>query len=557
MDQKPVTPRPAATVILARDVTDGIEVLMLKRTTEVVFAKGMHVFPGGALDPDDHHEDIAARCTGLNDQKASELLGLDKGGLAFWVAAVRECFEEAGLLLGYKSDKQIFSFDQTEANRLAALRADFTKDKLSFIEIIKQLQLQVATDQIHYFSHWLTQAGRPKRYDTRFFVARAPAQQIPMQDNSETVAHLWVRPGEALEMGKVGDLNLMFPTIKTLEALARFNCVEDLLAYARSARKMPTMHPKSGLDKSGATQALIPGDPGYAELLKLDPNNSGQQRIYIEPGLPTQIGDDIVRLTAANPGMMTGPGTNTYLLGSRHTGIAVIDPGPPDQAHIEAILTAAKGQIKWILCTHTHKDHSPAAALLKIQTGATILGMPPPKHDNQDQTFVPDVALRDDERIEVAGVALRVIHTPGHASNHLCYLLEAEQLLFTGDHIMQGSTVVINPPDGHLATYLNSLQKIVSLQIEYLAPGHGFLMNKPVEVVERLLIHRQGRETKLLKVLRRAQRAISLDELVTQVYDDVPERRHAVAKRSLLAHLQKLEEENRIIQPSTANWQLI
>ena len=556
MTETPVPIKPAATIILARDVADGFEVLMLKRTTQVTFAKGMHVFPGGGLDAQDQQAEMVALCAGLDDRQASHLLGIERGGLAYWIAAVRECFEEAGLVLGYHANKQLFSFDQTEADRLAELRADFTHNKLSFVEILKQLELRVATDQIHYFSHWVTKAGQPRRYDTRFFVARAPSQQIPMQDNSETVAHLWVRPEDALAMGKVGELSLMFPTIKTLETLANFDCVDDLLMHAKTPRKILKMNPKGALDRDGQSHLLIPGDPAYAEVTKIDVNNEGHCRNYIAPGLPTPIGENIVRLTAANAGMMTGPGTNPYLLGSALTGIAVIDPGPADQAHIDNILKHAAGEIKWVLCTHTHKDHSPAAKLLKSQTGAILLGMAPPPHDNQDQSFSPDVVLNDGDDCEVAGMRLRAIHTPGHASNHLCYLLESDRLLFTGDHIMQGSTVVINPPDGHLATYLASLRKITSLPVDYLAPGHGFLMHQPTEAVERLLIHRQDRENKVIKALRETQEPITIDALVTRVYDDVPASRHAIATRSLLAHLDKLYEDKRVTAHPDSRWQL-
>lgn len=557
MNQAPASVRPAATVILARDAHAGLEILMLQRTTEVAFAKGMHVFPGGALDADDHSEELAELCAGLDDATASAMLGLEKGGLAFWIAAIRECFEEAGLLLGYETENQLYQFDQAQADYLAALRGDFTQAKLSFIDILKKLQLRAATDQIHYFSHWLTQAGRPRRYDTRFFVARAPHNQIPIEDNSETIAHLWVRPQDAIEMGKVGELNLMFPTIKTLETLARFGCVDDLLAYARTPRKMPTMHPRTALGKDGQEVVLIPGDSAYAEVDKLDPQLLAQTRAFIEPGTPVKIGDQIRRLTAPNPGMMTGPGTNTYLLGSQQTGIAILDPGPADEAHIEAIMSQAGGDIRWILCTHTHKDHSPAAHLLKRRTGATLIGMPAPAFANQDENFLPDIIPQDGQALSVAGVVLTAIHTPGHASNHLCFLHTAEKLLFTGDHIMQGSTVVINPPDGHLATYLVSLNKIKDTVAEYLAPGHGFLIASPAEAVERLLIHRQSRENKVIAALRAISQATLLDTLVKHVYDDVPEGRHAVASRSLLAHLHKLQEDQRVHHDTALNtWAL-
>lgn len=547
MNPTPAVPRPAATVILARNVSDGIEVFMMERTTAVEFAKGMHVFPGGALDRADHHPEIASLCIGLDDRAASETLGIEQGGLAYWIAAIRECFEESGLLLGYRGSDQLLQLAADEAERLAALRVDMAQSKMSFMDILRQEQVKAATDRIAYYSHWVTQAGRPRRYDTRFFVAQAPEGQTALQDNHETVGQLWVRPDQAIDLHRAGTLNLMFPTIKTLESLAPFKCVEELLEYARKPRPKQVMAPVTGVDRSGASHPLIPGDFAYAEIKKLDPDNQGACCSYIQPGHPVQIGQDVLRLTAANPGMMTGPGTNSYLIGNAAQGVAVIDPGPLLDAHIDALIAAAPGPIRWILCTHTHLDHSPAAALLKQRTGATVYGMPAPAFPNQDQDFKPDHVLTHNERLDIAGQALRVIHTPGHASNQVCFLLESQNLLFTGDHIMQGSTVVISPPDGNMIEYLASLRLLLDYKIDYLAPGHGFLMDKPAENVDRILIHRQERENKVMAALKRAGQPASIEELVTLAYADTPERLHAVAQKSLLAHLEKLRTEARAV----------
>jgi glyoxylase-like metal-dependent hydrolase (beta-lactamase superfamily II) len=197
-------------------------------------------------------------------------------------------------------------------------------------------------------------------------------------------------------------------------------------------------------------------------------------------------------------------------------------------------------------------DHSPAAAMLKAKTGAELLGMPPPPLERQDQSFRPDRVLADGERVELGGCALRVIHSPGHASNQLCYLLEEESLLFTGDHVMQGSTVVINPPDGDMRVYLESLRRLQGEDIAWFAPGHGFLMDKPQEVLERLLIHRLTRENKVLNAVREAGTA-TLEGLVPAVYDDVPAGLHPVASRSLLAHLIKLKAEHKLVE-ALGNW---
>jgi glyoxylase-like metal-dependent hydrolase (beta-lactamase superfamily II) len=167
--------------------------------------------------------------------------------------------------------------------------------------------------------------------------------------------------------------------------------------------------------------------------------------------------------------------------------------------------------------------------------------------ERQDATFAPVRELANGERLEVGGHVLRVLHTPGHASNQLCFLEERERLLFTGDHLMQGSTVVINPPDGDMAVYLASLRLLMTEEIEFIAPGHGFLMGKPHEMVERVLVHRVARENKVLASLA-AYGPATLEDLVPHVYDDVPARMHPVASRSLLAHLIKLREERRAVE---------
>lgn len=546
MQQTTVPPRPAATVILARDSDHGVEVFMMKRTTEVVFAKGMHVFPGGGLDSADYAQEMTALCAGIDDEHASSTLGVEQGGLAYWVAAIRECFEEAGLLIGYRDAIGQRPLDASDAPRLAMLRSHLAEKKQSFAELLLGAQLRAATDQLVYYSHWVTQPGRPRRYDTRFFVAPAPADQIAMHDNSETVAHLWVRPAQALELSQRGELNLMFPTIKTLESLTRFGNVKDLMAFARTKPPTSMMSPHLSTARDGSIRTLIQGDYAHAEIRKLDPSNQGIAKSDIDPGHPVNIAPQVWRITAANPGVMTGPGTNTYLIGSAQTGVAVIDPGPELTEHVNAIVQCAAGPIKWILCTHTHRDHSPAARQLQALTGAQLIGMPPPPYSNQDQDFVPALIPTHNQRLQIAGVTLRAIHTPGHASNHLCYLHETEKILFTGDHVMQGSTVVINPPDGDMSLYLDSLRMLMSEPIDYFAPGHGFLIGNPLEALERLLLHRQDRENKVVAALRLAGEPRSAEELVTDVYQDTPAQRHALAARSLLAHLHKLRNEARV-----------
>jgi glyoxylase-like metal-dependent hydrolase (beta-lactamase superfamily II) len=239
---------------------------------------------------------------------------------------------------------------------------------------------------------------------------------------------------------------------------------------------------------------------------------------------------------------MTGPGTNTYLVGIERC--AVIDPGPDDAVHVERILEAAGGRVATILATHTHPDHSPAVAALAKSTGAQVLGRAAPVHGRQDGTFAPTRVLNDGDAVQVGDRTLRAIHTPGHASNHLCYLLEGTGLLFSGDHVMQGSTVVIGPPDGNMQQYLQSLARLQREPVNRIAPGHGTVIEDAQGELAGLIAHRLQREAKVVERLKHAGR-VTIDTLVTSVYDDVDARLHPVAKGSLFAHLLKLEADGR------------
>jgi glyoxylase-like metal-dependent hydrolase (beta-lactamase superfamily II) len=263
-----------------------------------------------------------------------------------------------------------------------------------------------------------------------------------------------------------------------------------------------------------------------------------------------RIAPGVRRLVARNPGFMTGPGTNTYLVGDARS--IVIDPGPQDDVHIARVLEQTGGRIDAILATHTHPDHSPGANALAKASGAVVLGRPAPIHGRQDAGFAPERSLQDGEILSVEGHRLRTLHTPGHASNHLCFLLEGAGLLFTGDHLMQGSTVVIGPPDGDMKQYLDSLARLQREPIERIAPGHGLVIENAQEEIARVIAHRLKREAKVIERLQRAQPA-SVDALVASVYDDVDVRLHPLAKSSLLAHLLKLEQDGRVMRDAPSN----
>lgn len=539
----PATPRPAATVIIARDGRDGLEVFMMKRTEQVTFG-GAYVFPGGSLDAADRGDHWNELLPDFSDAEASRRLALDSGGRAYWIAVIRECFEEAGLLLAYDEAGQLVDLDTAEHADLATARAALAAGELDFADFLTRRTLRPAIDRLAYFSHWITPVAAPKRFDTRFFLAAAPAAQTASHDNGENVDHVWIRPADALAQNSAGNLKLIIPTIRTLETLALHASVHDLMHHASSQQSIPVILPWRSTGRDGL-RSLMPHDYAYAEVRKLDPTGQGIASYEIIPGVPVALSPVVRRITAPNPGFMTGPGTNSYLVGNRE--LAVIDPGPANETHVETLIREAGAPIRWIFATHTHPDHSPGAALLKARTGAQLVGMAAPPGAHQDAGFVPDIAVVAGQRIAVGGMTLRAIHTPGHASNHVCYLLEEEKLLFTGDHLMQGSTVVISPPDGDMGAYLASLRSLLAEDLDWLAPGHGYLMDKPAEMIEYLIAHRLGRENKVLKNLG-GRPGATLDELLPLVYDDVPAQIHPVARQSLLAHLRKLAVDGRVTE---------
>jgi len=570
----PRPPRAAATLVVVRDAAVGVEVLLLRRAEQGDFNSGAWVFPGGVVDAGDRR--AHPYCTGLDDAAASARLGVAEGGLDYWVAALRECFEEAALLPAACAPRWLLAGIADAQRRPLGGTADAARPTPGGIAAAQHPQPAETTgvqpdaqwlddwrtclhrgdagladlcvaagwtlplERVAYLSHWLTPPGVRKRFDTRFFVTAAPPGQQARHDTTETVEHRWLRPADALTQG----LRLLPPTAATLRQLAHFERANAVVEWALAQREVPLIMPRMGRDTRGL-RPVTPDEPAWAEIGRLDPDGVAPPRCDIVPGQPVRLSAHVLRVTAPNPGVMTGPGTNTYLVGGGPANVwAVIDPGPDDAAHVEAVLAAAPGPVRWILATHTHQDHSPAALAFKRCTAAELLGRVADHAQWQDATFVPDRVLTGGERLVVdEGVTLRAIHTPGHASNHLCYLFEQERTLFTGDHVMQRSTVVINPPDGDMAAYLRSLGRLLDEDIEWLAPGHGFLMAEPRRVLEAIVAHRQQRETKVIDALRDLGPAAGIEALLAQVYDDVPSHLHAMATRSLKAHLIKLRDE--------------
>jgi len=273
--------------------------------------------------------------------------------------------------------------------------------------------------------------------------------------------------------------------------------------------------------------------PGHVAEVSFGPD--------VTVGKPIAVARAVVRVTAPNPSFMTGPGTNTYLVGTDL--VAVIDPGPVIATHLDAIEAAAADRgsaIRWIALTHHHADHAPAAGALAERTGAVILAF---GHRDGVQ---PDRRVAQGFGLDGPDFRLVALHTPGHASDHLCWLLEGERLLFSGDHVMQGSTVVIRPPDGNMVDYLSSLDGLTRLRpaLRAIAPGHGRLIDDPVGVIEAIVRHRLDREEQVAAALRTARTA-TVGELLALVYKGLQEPLVPVARHTLVAHLEKLAHDGR------------
>lgn len=269
-DPTTVPVKPAATVLLVRDAdAGGVEVFMLRRTFNAAFASGMFVFPGGKVDDVDGVDEIAELCDGLTDAHASALLGIANGGLAYWVACIRECFEEAGVLLArHETTGDVVRFDDdATAKRFEAERENIHDGSVALLDLCKREGLRLTTDDIHYVSHWITPMGEKRRFDTRFFIARAPQAQEPLHDDGETIESFWISPQEAIERAHEKDLMLMPPTKANIEFLLPFKTADEVLAAAAQVGMPQTILPKLKIDSDGRVVGIaMPGDPEYAVL---------------------------------------------------------------------------------------------------------------------------------------------------------------------------------------------------------------------------------------------------------------------------------------------------
>jgi recombination protein RecT len=533
----PVPTLNAATVLLLRDGAQGLEVLMTRRSMKASFAPGAYVFPGGGIDALDaqSHAAAARRATQSDEQ------------LTQAIAAIRESFEELGVLLARHLDGR-----WADADDIAALDRH-----APFAAQCQARGLQLAADGVFTLARWITDRDLPKRFDVPFLVARMPEGQTPVADEAEQFEPQWVRPQEALERHAAGGFFMIFPTIRTLQRLAQFKRVDDVLAAcAVSEAPLWTSCPRAGL-LAGKEARYMEDEMPFGELALVCPDGQIAHALDWQSERPVQLLKNVQRLTAPNPGVMTGPGTNSYLVGDPATGYIAIDPGPADTEHLERLWRAAGGDIRMIVCTHSHPDHSPGAAPLQQmcqragRAAPPILGLPSAPTARADSAFTPDRALSNGELLTLTGKGLdgeithtlQVVHTPGHAANHVCLLLREDGLLFSGDHILNGSTTIINPPDGNMADYLDALDRLDALcaehGVEFILPAHGHVLGEARAAIAQLKGHRLAREAKVIAAMQQLPEG-TVEQWVELAYADVPPRMWPLAQRSLIAHVERI-----------------
>ena len=549
--REPVATRPAATVLLLRDTPDngGLEVLMTRRSGTASFAPGAYVFPGGGIDALDASPETHAAA---DRRPAQGDLHLTQA-----IAAIRESFEELGVLLarhtgGPRKGLMADAHDIAAINRHQPFAAQCTARGL-----------RLAADSVYLLAHWTGDRDLPRRFEVPFLVARMPEGQEPVADETEQFEPVWVRPADALARHEAGQFFMIYPTIRTLQRLAKFDATQAVLDAVAHEQPLWVSCPRAGL--LGGTEARYMEDEmPFGELALVCPDGQIVHPLDWQTERAVPLLRNVQRLTAPNPGVMTGPGTNSYLVGDPATGFIAIDPGPADAEHLDKLWRAAGGDIRMIVCTHSHPDHSPGAAPLQalcVQAGRAappILGLPSAPTARAASAFTPDRALQNHELLALMGKApegkithtLQVIHTPGHAANHVCLLLQEDGLLFSGDHILNGSTTVIDPPDGNMADYLDSLDRLDALcaehSVEFILPAHGHVLGGPINgarsAIAKLKAHRLAREAKVLAAMQALPDG-SMEDWVQHAYDDVPPRMWPVAQRSLLAHVERIRSQ--------------
>ena len=475
-------PRPAATLVLLRDAGPEMQVLLTLRPRHLRFMGGATVFPGGAVSSSDA-DPRWAEASVLSPGEASDRLGEDDGAraLASLVCALRESFEEVGFIAG--------------EGPLEALDQELAGDAGVFLERCLALGVRLGTDRLVPAGRWVTPLSSPIRFDARFFLCRADPSWKPTPSPGEVDGCSWRSPAEALDELAAGRAIMAPPTVEMLQRLAAFASTDDALTALAG-------------ESLGSSRG-----PLAARLSPL-------VKVVIAP----------------NPSLMTGPGTNTYVVGTGPT--AVIDPAVADPGYLDAVVESA-GPVSAILVTHRHGDHVGGIEELVRRTGAPVraFGVEP-------AGGVPVAPMADGDTVATAGARLVALHTPGHAPDHLCFLLDGAASLFSGDNILGEGTSVIAPPEGDMRAYLASLERLSTIHLERIYPGHFRPLDGGDEVIEAYRGHRREREGLIVAAIR--ARELTLEEIVREAYRDTPSELYPLAAHSARAHLEMLQLDGRV-----------
>ncbi|HEY8418656.1 MAG TPA: MBL fold metallo-hydrolase [Limnochordales bacterium] len=500
-----VQPKPAASVILVRA---PMMVYMTRRPPSLRFAAGYHVFPGGSVDAQDR--ELAA-------QRPAELaaVGLPAGLEAWVAAALRELFEEVGILLARDGDgKALWLPDGAAAHgeALAAARRRLLADEASLPQILSEHGWRLAGERLAYMGRWVTPPAAPRRFDTLFFLADVTGGLEPQPADGEVAQGEWLAPATALAREQAGQMLLLRPTRTWLQTLE--TCASAAEAWRRFA------------------------DPA-AHRLDVDEENSPE---ILHLVLAAQ---GVWQVPVPSPTLLPATTTNVYL--AAHSGEAlVIDAGHGGAAGVELVRgawrRAGRPRVLGILLTHGHPDHAGAVRELAAAFQCPVLSHPAGAKAATAAEWRP---VADGSVISVGRLQLEVLHTPGHAPDHICLFARGPGILFSGDNVVGEGSTWVGPPDGDMAVYLESLERLAELPARVIAPGHGPPLDDPPRRIRALIRRRLDREAQILALVQQAPRTVAA--LTATLYEGaVPPNVMEMARRTVLGHLLKLEREGRV-----------
>ncbi|MEJ2084530.1 MAG: MBL fold metallo-hydrolase [Acidobacteriota bacterium] len=512
---KPRPPRASAGVVLWRQGTSGVEVFWVQRAEELAFMGGWYAFPGGGLSKRDVEVPVSGQPRGVTGAPVEAALpagvldGVDLGPIlppGLVASVFRELFEEVGLLPGR---------GETELHRLDEARRSLLGREIDFASIVRELNLELDASQLVYAGRWVTPPLGPVRFDNRFFLLQWSKDEPnqPMVIPGELAGGEWIDPATAIDRWKREGLITAPPILHILEVLA-------------------SEGPEAGLPR-----LLAPSEA----------NLGPYRRIEFRPG--------VLMYPLKTPTLPPAATTNGYVLGTRET--VLIDPGSPFESEIERLVESIAAQkdrlgrrVSAIWLTHHHPDHIGGVQVLRRTLGVPVFAHRATVERLRAVGLEIDRELQDNQVVELEGdppFPVRVLHTPGHASGHLCFLDERFGSLIAGDLVAGIGTIVIDPPEGNMSEYLRSLRRVLDLGPTTLFPAHGPAIKNATGKLTEYLEHRQQRENRVLEVWRSGRR--SPGEMVGDIYDEIPDAAVPLAERQILAHLDHLRDQGLLDEP--------